>query len=283
MRPLAFLTDRLRPTGTPDDRLAVAPLAALGLDVRFVPWEEAAPGSHWAGWVIRSPWNYYRAPSAFLGALDPLSPLLNPLAAVRWNSDKRYLIELAEAGAPIIPSVVAPVDALADVAESTGWERLVVKPCVSAAGEGVRRLHADALGEAETFAGLPDGDYLVQPFLDDVVDAGEVSAIYFGGEFSHALRKRPAPGGFLVHEEHGGSVEPTDIGSALVAEGEAVLRACPAGCAYARVDWIETARGPRLVEVELIEPELFLRIHPEAPARFAAAIDDHLRARSGAR
>lgn len=277
MRPLAFLTDSLRPDGTADDRLAVAPLAALGFNVRFVPWERAIPAYDLAGWVIRSPWNYYRARSAFLGALAPLSPCLNPLEAVRWNSDKRYLLELAEAGAPIIPSVVAPREALAEVAESTGWERLIVKPCVSAAGEGVRQLHADTLDEESWLGCLPDGDYLVQPFLADVVEAGEVSAIYFGGEFSHALRKRPAAGGFLVHEEHGGSVEATEIGAALIAEGEAVLRACPAGCAYARVDWIETARGPRLVEVELIEPELFLRMHPEAPARFAEALANALR------
>ena len=130
MRPLAFLTDSLRPSGTADDQLAVAPLAALGFEVRFVPWERAIPRYDVAAWVIRSPWNYHRARAAFLAAVTPLVPCLNPLEAVRWNSDKRYLLELAEAGAPIIPSVVAPRQALPEVADATGWPLMIVKPCV---------------------------------------------------------------------------------------------------------------------------------------------------------
>lgn len=272
MRPLAFLTDSVRPHGTPDDRLAIAPLARRGLDVRFVAWEHARPTAEVAGWVVRSPWNYCAHWEAFLEALAPLSPLLNPLNVVRWNSNKRYLLELAEAGVPIIPSVVAPREALADVADATGWQHMVIKPCVSAGGSGVRRLMADDLFEEAWLQGLPEGEFLIQPFQDDVIEQGEVSSLFFGSRYSHSVRKRPASGEFLVHEEHGGRIEPTQVSPALISESEAVLRLCPGTCSYARVDWIETGRGPRLVEVELIEPELFLRMHPEAPERFAESV-----------
>ena len=269
---IAFLTDRVRPHGTADDHLAVAPLAALGVEVAFVPWEEAAPEAAFAAWVIRSPWNYAPRSTEFLDRLGRLPRLWNPAELVRWNSDKRYLLELAENGVPIIPSFVAPRAALAEAAEASGWEEVVVKPCVSAGGAGVRRVPAVAFFTEAAFAGLPEGDYLVQPFLDDVTFEGEVSCVFFEGEFSHAVRKRAPEGGFLVHEEHGGSVAFVVPDPEVIAESEAVLRACGEAGLYARVDWIQTERGPKLVEVELIEPELFLRAHPLAPGRFAAAI-----------
>ncbi len=272
MPTIAFVTDRVRPLGVSDDHLVLPALAALGVAVVFVPWEDARPRPDVAAWVVRSPWNYATALSPFLETLAPLAPLHNAFDLVRWNSDKRYLFELAEAGAPIVPSVVAPRDALAAIAESTGFAELVVKPLVSAGGSNTRRVRAENLDDEDIFAGLPEGEYLVQPFLDDVLAGGEVSCVFFEGAFSHAVRKRPQAGNFLVQEEHGGSTVAVDVSAELIAASEDVLTAAPAVGLYARVDWIETRRGPRLVELELIEPELYLRAHPQAPARFAAAI-----------
>lgn len=273
MRTVVFLTDRVRPHGTADDHLALAPLRALGLQVDFRAWEDAAPDPAVSAWVIRSPWNYAQAAPAFLERLSTLGPLYNPIDVVRWNADKRYLLELAEAGVPIIPSFLAPRAALADAVDSTGWEDVVVKPCVSAGGAGVRRVNAVNVFTEEAFAGLPEGDYLVQPFLDDVTDSGEVSCVFFAGEFSHAVRKTAAEGNFLVHEEHGGRLEFVVPDTTVIDESRAALVAAGAtGLPYARVDWIETERGPKLVELELLEPELFFRAHPLAPARFASAL-----------
>lgn len=272
MPTLAFLTDRARPQGVIDDHLALPALAALGVSVAFVPWEDAEPDPDVVAWVVRSPWNYAASVSPFLEALSPLRNLHNPLELVTWNSDKRYLFELAEAGVPIVPSVVAALDSLAAVAEATGFVELVVKPLVSAGGSNTRRIRADTLHDTETFAGLPDVAYLVQPFLDDVLAGGEVSCVFFEGEYSHSVRKRPKAGDFLVQEEHGGSTVAVEVSRSLVAASRAALDAAPAPGLYARVDWIETRRGPRLVELELIEPELYLRAHADAPARFAAAI-----------
>ncbi len=279
MPTIAFLTDRVRPSGVADDHLVLPALTALGVTVRFVPWEDARPQEDIAAWVVRSPWNYAAAVSSFLSSLAPLAPLHNAMTVLRWNSDKRYLFELAEAGVPIVPSVVAPRDALAAIAESTGFVEVVVKPLVSAGGSNTRRVRAENLDDDDIFAGLPDGDYLMQPFLDDVLAGGEVSCVFFEGVYSHSVRKRPQAGNFLVQEEHGGSTVAVIVTPELIEASQAALAAAPAPGLYARVDWIETRRGPRLVELELIEPELYLRAHPDAPARFAAAIVGRLERR----
>ena len=270
MPTVAFLTDRERPAGMADDRLAVGPLARLGVSVRFVAWEDAEPDPAVSLWVIRSPWNYHRDAAAFLGRVARLVPLANPAGLVRWNADKRYLVDLAERGVPIIPTVFGPRESLAALVEATGWEEAVVKPAVSAAGLGTIRVRGDC--EESAFAPLASGEYLVQPFLPDVLSGGEISCVFLGGRYSHSVRKRPAEGNFLVHEEHGGRTEAASADSALIALGEAAIAACGQPTLYARVDWILTSAGPRLVELELIEPELFLRFDTASPARFAEAI-----------
>lgn len=279
MPTVAFLTDRVRPTGAPDDRLALPALAARGVDVVFVPWEDAVPRADIAAWFVRSPWNYAAQAPAFLARLDRLRPLFNPMPLLLWNSDKRYLIELAEAEIDIIPSVVAPRDHLVEIAESTGFEEVVIKPLVSAGGAHTLRLRADALAALDVRT-LPVGDYFVQPFLDDVLYGGELSCVFFDGVYSHSVRKYAAKGNFLVQEEHGGRTEPAMPSEALIEASLEVLRAAPDVGHYARVDWIETERGPKLVELELIEPELYLRAHPYAPARFAGVVVNALKERA---
>lgn len=279
MPTVAFLTDRERPEGAPDDRLALPALAARGVQVVFVPWEDAAPRADVAAWFVRSPWNYAARAPEFLARLDRLRPLFNPMPLLLWNADKRYLLELAEAEIDIIPSVVAPRDHLVEIAESTGFDEVVLKPLVSAGGANTLRVRAAELASLDV-SRLAPGDYFVQPFLDDVLYGGELSCVFFEGVYSHAVRKLPASGQFLVHEEHGGRTEPTVPSEAMIEASLEVLRAAPDVGRYARVDWIETERGPKLVELELIEPELFLRAHPYAPARFASVVVDTLRERT---
>jgi glutathione synthase/RimK-type ligase-like ATP-grasp enzyme len=207
--------------------------------------------------------------------------------------DKRYLRALAGRGVPVVPTAwVERGDArpLAGILAAHGWRDAVVKPVVSASAHATWRTGAsasagaDAGAEAEARfrAQCADGAVMVQPFLEVIRDGGEWSLVFVDGAFSHAVRKRPAPGDFRVQQEHGGSAEPAAAPAALVAHGRAALAAAQAaagsasGALYARVDGCETDAGFLLMELELLEPSLFLGADDGAAARLAAAIGRRL-------
>ncbi|MBM4393276.1 MAG: hypothetical protein FJ090_19295, partial [Deltaproteobacteria bacterium] len=196
----AFLTDRVRPDGTADDQLAAQALRERGAHVEFVPWEKAS-GDH-DRWIVRSPWNYHHHAADFLATVSSLPGVINPAPLLRWNADKGYLLELGQRGVPVIPTRTC-TRATLDLGD---WDEVVVKPVVSAAGDGTCRLRRDMI-HADTLARLPGGRLLVQPFLPEVLTAGEVSVILIDGMVTHAVKKTGAPGNFLVHEEHGGRVD----------------------------------------------------------------------------
>jgi len=298
-RRVALATSSRWPDLTLDDRLLVAALDELGIDARPAVWTDAA--ERW--WeceavVIRSCWDYHLAPDDFRAWLDRLEaarvPLWNPPPLARWNMDKRYLRALAERGVPVVPTAwIERGDAmpLAGVLAAHGWREAVVKPVVSASahatwrtGAGPDAGAASSADEARFRAQRADGALMVQPFLDVIRDGGEWSLVFVDGEFSHAVRKRPAPGDFRVQQEHGGSAEPAAPPPALVEYGRAALAAAqaaagsPAGALYARVDGCETDAGFLLMELELLEPSLFLGAGDGAARRLADAIRRRLSA-----
>lgn len=301
---IAFATSREYASLTPDDRLALEPLAALGIDVVPAVWNDRAVD--WSAFdlvVVRSTWDYFRHPDAFARWVARLEaeriPTLNATAMLAWNMDKRYLRALA-AREVRIPETVwldagARVDLDALLVEHH-WAAAVVKPVVSAgAFQTLRVSVADAAQWQPALDGaLARGHVMVQPFLTPVVEDGEWSLLFFNGTFSHAVRKWPAEGDFRVQHQHGGRAEPAAAPEWLVAAG---LRVLDAACAelpalgetmplYARVDGVvvqasDAADGPAepefvLMELEALEPSLFLAIDPAAPERFARAVADAL-------
>jgi len=296
---IAFATYSKEPGLVDDDRVAVAALEARGAEVRAAVWDD--PGVAWGAFdavVVRSCWDYHLRLAEFEGWLARLVArgvaVRNPPAVIRWNARKRYLLDLAARGVSTLPTVLLPVGgsdalgaALAALAadDPARWRDVVVKPAVSASAFLTVRVrvgtHADE-GVADALRGfdaLPAGsEVLVQPFAPSVAEIGETSLVYLGGRFSHAVTKRPAAGDFRVQEELGGSSRAADAPAALVAWGEGVLDAAGALCdvpvaeiTYARVDVLAEA-APRLMELELVEPSLFLRHAPDAAERFADAI-----------
>ena len=205
--------------------------------------------------------------------------LANPAKVLAWNTDKRYLRELAERGVAIPPTTFT--DALSqNVVErafaDTGTDELIVKPAVSGGAWKTRRLRR---GEA---VGATDGmAMLLQPFLPTIETEGETSLLYFGGRLSHAVNKRPVAGEFRIQEECGGQYalvpEPP---AAAVALAEQVLQAVGEPLLYARIDMVPDADGRwLLMEAELIEPDFYLGVDPRHGAGFAQALDNLIRAR----
>lgn len=282
VRTIAFVTYAGRPGLTADDQLAADALAAAGVRVQPVPWDD--PHAAWGVYdavVLRSCWDYHLRHLEFCawvraaGAKD--AGLRNPAAAVLWNADKRYLREMERHGTPIVPTAwVEPGDAreLDSILAERGWERAVVKPSVSASAHQTRMV---TRGSLEGRAAGPDGSaLLVQPFVEEVVTNGEWSIIFFGGRFSHAVLKLPRDGDFRVQAEFGGRAVPRIPPPELVDAAAAALRAAEAltgtRLTFARVDGVVAEGRFLLMELELIEPALFLSMHPDAPSRFAAAI-----------
>lgn len=279
---VALVTDRRGLMA--DDAALVAPCAARGIEVVPACWDD--PSVRWGEFarvVLRSPWDYHERFSAFEAWLDGLEgvALENPLATVRRNLYKRYLVDLAAAGVPVVPTVLVPRGArLAEIAAARGWDEVVVKPEVSAGSWRTSRGRPGGpeLGEAQ---GLVDAgaSMLMQPFLRDVLRLGEWSLVYMGGRFSHALRKIPTGGSFYVQEEHGGRIVPAEATCELKAVAERVLAAWEATCGftaapllYARVDLLPGDGEALLGELELVEPSLYLRCDEGAAERFAEVI-----------
>ena len=279
---VAFVTSAELAALTDDDRLAVDALAGLGLDVVPAVWDDASlDWTAFAAVVVRSPWDYFYRASEFAPWIDRLAalraPLWNPAPLLRWNMDKRYLRELERAGVRCVPTHWAEGtsgagDSLGEVLRRNGWARAVVKPLVSGGAHETWKVGSpDAESEAR-FRRLAASGAMVQPFVDEIVTEGEWSLLFFAGEYSHAVRKRPRAGDFRVQEAHGGVIVPAEPPPALLAAAREVLARVGGPWLYARVDLCRHAGDWALMELEMLEPSLFLGADAGAPARFARAV-----------
>ena len=259
-----------------DDRFLIDALRRRGVDAVPLAWSDDVD---WAGFdlaVLRSTWDYVDRLPEFLTALEAIEVhgcrVRNPLDAVRWNSDKRYLDDLADWGVPVVPVIRAAAsdpDAAVRAVATAGWRELVAKPTVGVGGGGVVRLPATGL--ADHLRAVGDA-MLVQPFAPAVLDEGEYSYAVIGGEVSHVLRKRPAPGDFRAHGIYGGSVEahvptPADLGAI-----RRLYARLPFDLDYARIDVVRFEGRLAVLELELIEPILYLSLAPGAADRLADAV-----------
>ncbi len=253
----------------------------LGEGITFRSWTN--PGDL-SGFDLILPliaWGYQRDCAAWLALLDRIEteslPVVNAAKVLRWNTDKAYLIELADAGVATTPTLIRESlndTALANAREILGNQRLVVKPPISGGADGTfligpsDPLPAEAIGQR----------MLIQPFLPAIAEEGEYSLFYFGGKYSHAITKHPAKGDFRVQEQFGGEERgvdaPTDakaLAEAALTATEGLLQSGP--ILYARIDMVRDGDGIfRLMELELIEPSLFLGFAADAGAIFAKAI-----------
>ncbi|PCE63724.1 ATP-grasp domain-containing protein [Sediminicola luteus] len=265
-----------------EDGLLAQALEALGLQVTRKSWSD--PDFDWGqcqGLVIRSTWDYmdrFEEFTKWLAQLPISVQLFNSREIVGWNTDKRYLFDLEKKGVPVCPSVLVPQGNQKPLQEwilKHQWDEFVLKPCISAGGRHTYRITAEEIDRyASLFLELSaQEDFLLQPFQQHILSHGEISLMYFGGQYSHAVIKKAKAGDFRVQDDFGGSVAEYDPDKAVIPLGETVLQACPEMPLYARVDLIWENEGCWVLsEVELVEPELWFRHRPEAATVLAQLI-----------
>lgn len=266
----------------PDDDLLRQELVSRGKRVQVAVWNDS--GIDWSKsgvCVVRSTWDYHQSLDQFLAwmeKVDKTTSLVNPLSIMKWNCRKTYLRDLSDRGIPIAPTIFVEPEAhaksgdrLIGILEEQGWKDAVVKPSIGLATSGVRRVSLASRTAAEDESHfrklLCKGTVLVQEFMPTVYSIGERNLIFLGGTFSHAIRKSPFQK--LAIARHAGE-EPAVATEKDLTVADQILRALPIVPSYARIDLLEDDHGTvRLMELELIEPSLFLSMHAPAARRFA--------------
>ena len=256
------------------ERLAT-PLRAAGLSVEAQPWTDPVEKDQ-ARLVMPSlTWGYHGRQTDWFAQLDAFEAagvkMVNPPSVLRWNSTKTYLVELAGKGAPVVPTQAHDTltqDAVQAAFDAFGVDELVVKPQVSAGSHETIRIKRHG-----SLEGGPTGTTLIQPFLPAVGQEGELSLFYFDGRFSHAVAKVAVAGDFRVQPQFGGRVSEIAPEPEALRAAEMVLEAAGPTLTYARVDLIrDLDHTPQLMELEVIEPDLFLEHAHDKGAAFAAAV-----------
>ena len=251
-------------------------LRAAGCSVDAVAWTDIDDVSAYDLVLPLVCWGYHLDYPRWLALLDRAEgerwPMINPPALLRWNSDKAYLAELADRGVSTVPTLAVDSCCDADLEEARrrfDSEWLVIKPPVSASATGTHRLgpNDDLPGDSL------HQPMIVQPLIEEISRTGEFSLMLFDGEYSHAVVKRPASGDFRVQPHLGGVTLPSKAPPGAEALARQALGAAPARATYARVDIVPNDDGTLMImELELIEPALFLDHAPDGGAAFTRSI-----------
>jgi glutathione synthase/RimK-type ligase-like ATP-grasp enzyme len=283
MKRCAFLTLDERGDFVIDDEHAIEPMAGLGWQVSTLSWRQVA--EPWGGFdavIIRSTWDYWHDVPAFLEVLAQINRqtrLANPLSLVHWNLSKTYLRDLEGKGVGVVHTLW--LDGLqgrppAACAKRLATDQMVVKPVIGANGQDAFRFcrDEDPARWEEISACFRGRACMVQPFMANVLSEGEYSLFFFAGAFSHAILKVPLAGEFRSQEERGAEILAVTPETLLLQRAQRALAVVSPPPLYARIDLVRNSAGDfEALELELIEPSLYLRTDPWAPERFAQAID----------
>ncbi|WP_029279733.1 ATP-grasp domain-containing protein [Pedobacter borealis] len=259
-------------------------LQKKGLHIEKVIWnDERIKWEDYSLAILKSPWDYFDLIEDFYSWLDQLEAkkvkLLNPIEVVRWNANKQYLQEIEAAGLKITPSFFVQNKESVNLEhffEKFNTNKLIVKPCVSGGAKNTFKVTADNVNEVNQKLNLliQDEDFIIQPFLPEILENGEWSFVFFNGAYSHSLIKQAKPGDFRVQPAHGGSVHPQKPSEELIAKAQQYVTLFAKDCLYARVDGTFVNGEFLLMELELIEPFLFLNTEPQNYERYYKALKE---------
>jgi glutathione synthase/RimK-type ligase-like ATP-grasp enzyme len=262
------------------DNMLFAPLAKFAWQAEEVSWRKQ--GVDWNKYdvvVVRSTWDYQSDPQAFLKCLEQINAatcLHNSLKLVKWNLSKDYLKDIENQGITIVPTRWFDAFDLAEVADSFehfNTEQLVIKPLISANADHTYRLTRELLlNQTDSLQmTFTDRPFMVQPFLNNIIEEGEYSLFYFAGHYSHCILKMPKEDDFRVQEEHGGQLKLVDASDEMLTQARHTLASLPDEALYARIDLVRYEQEFAVMEVELIEPSLYFNMDANSPQRFADA------------
>lgn len=275
MLKIAIATYNKLPDLTENDRLLIPIFEAKGHTIVPEIWDN--PEVDWTTYdivLIRSTWDYYLKPESFKKWISQFvnskTRLINPPEIVLKNSHKFYLKELSKKGVNIIPSLFSSEKI--DLETIKIWKKVVIKPAVSAGSHETEVFETANLTQEILDAKIGYGDWLIQPFLEEIKSAGEISMLFFGGEFSHAIQKVPKSGDFRVQKQFGAQYLKYVPSLELISIAKNIVEITGKESAYARIDGVMTNNGFLLMEVEMIEPDLFFEHTPEGPNRFVEAV-----------
>ena len=269
------------------DQLTFEPLGKLGWDVVEIPWTRSnVTWGEFDAVVIRSTWDYQKSPRRFQEVLAAIessgTKLFNSGDICRWNIDKNYLLDVEQQGVPIVTTKWMSglnESKLLSAFDEFETPEVVAKPTVGANADDTFHLKRNKPEEwPHAFGVLSERQLMLQPFIPSIVEVGEYSLFFFGGQYSHVILKTPELGDFRVQEEHGGQIRSTTIDSDMAKVAQHVIESLSEVLLYARVDLVrDLDQRPALMELELIEPSLYFSFDPEAPVRFANALDQLVR------
>ncbi|MCS4304500.1 RimK family alpha-L-glutamate ligase [Chryseobacterium sp. BIGb0232] len=263
-----------------EDKELINFLKDKGLDVVPTIWNDK--NVDWNSFdvaVVKSPWDYHNHLAEFLSWLDHLETLgvkvLNPVEIIKWNSDKHYLKDIADKQLPVIAAEYLEKGSSFNTHffDLFNAEKLVVKPCVSAGAQNTVTISRDNFDERskEIDQFLKEQDYMVQPFVEEIKN-GEWSFLFFDGKYSHCSLKTPKQGDFRVQHYHGGSISYPTPDPMHIEQASVYLKNLPQSTLYARVDGVLINNSFHLMELELIEPYLFLNGNNELQENYYQAL-----------
>ena len=262
-------------------------LEAKGLTVYRTYWDDPTfDASQTRCIVFRTIWDYFERFEEFSRWLEWVKDktiLVNPYELIYWNIDKHYLGDLAEKNIDIVPTHFVnqgKYQSLNDICNKRSWNRIVIKPAISGAAFHTYKIKTEEIAEKEALFKqlVSERDMLVQPYIETITKRGEASLMVFNGTFTHAILKKAKPGDFRVQDDFGGTVHPYEATSDEIAFAEQVFSVCNPMPAYGRVDIVWDEQGNHLLsELEIIEPELWVRNFPESAIHFAEGILNYLR------
>lgn len=283
---VAFLsTDNLEHFFT-YDKLLFEPMKSIGWIAEEISWRKE--NVNWRDYdsvIVRSTWDYQNDSEKFIRVLEKInnvSHLENDIDLMKWNMNKNYLFDLEQKGVKIVDTIWEKsfnINLADEYFEKLNTDEIIIKPNISANADNTFRLTKEKLKQNLKVLEkiFWTREFMVQPFLKNIIDEGEYSLFFFNGKFSHSVLKKPKENDFRVQEEHGGNIQPFKVSAELVLIAENIIKKLSTIPLYGRVDLVRTKENYfALIELELIEPSLYLNKDDKSPVRFVKAFEEKL-------